>query len=278
MYRDNAGVYEFVIDANSKTPGTIIQSSPFDNLDVATQKYHAQPQKDRASHGNTVGWPDSADLMSDVGYHNMGTTTPQLRPRGVNSTDDHIVFSYNSQFRNGSNDINNKIPLPGDGIRSLAMEDEIYVKIWTAESIELLSGATSTLAYNPFSKQTNVSFGNLRTWPNDKDPASRTGFGVSEYVSNSIWDRILRAVNPFNIISAISNAASMASVNVVCAIWEKAANVVSDGCEEELHFKPTAAGTDHWLSEQMPEIDADGKVVMLGGYRGLDPALAVHFT
>ena len=109
VYREVNGVLEFVEDnaAGDKRPvaspqGYALQSSGY---------YAPKPQHERSTYSNTISFPESSELMSDVGYGNAGTSNPMLEPKGLNNNDGHFVFKYNSVWDNDENLFTTFVPI-----------------------------------------------------------------------------------------------------------------------------------------------------------------------
>ncbi len=158
IYREENGLKQFVVDKDSNDGRIVASESGF--ALHSSNYYHAKPQHERSYFNNTVGFPESAELMSEVGYGRLGTSTPMLRPAGLDSNDGHAVFKYNSQWWNGDNRIQLSVPVIS-GKHSVTSAEKLYLKIWTAESIEKRS--TVGPNPNPFSDETNLHYGHQRT-------------------------------------------------------------------------------------------------------------------
>ena len=281
VYRNVNGVPEFVDDLSTDIDGDMVGSPQ--GYAFSGGKFAPKPQHERPRHSNTVPWDESGFLMSGAGM-TMTTedskTDPQKHPQ-LNPNGDHIVFRYESLWRNGDNAIQERVPFY-DGKHSVTSDEPLTVKIWTAEMIEEIgSGSTSTNDLNPFGEGGNHTYLNLRTWPNADDPASRDGYAVDGHVSMSIWDRVIRAMHPDTWARAIAAPVGGVASSVACGIWERAANVQSDGCLNNREYR-VAPYPGYWLengSEGVPAMlkGNDGRVVRKG-YRGVDPDREIYFV
>ncbi len=284
VYREVNGVLEFVEDnaAGDKRP----VASPQGYALHSSGYYVPKPQHERSSYSNTVSFPESAELMADVGYGNVGTATPMLEPKGLNNNDGHYVFKYNSVWDNDENLFTQLVPVV-TGSNSVTSIEQLFVKVWTAEAIKKEPTAVSDpTVVSPWGNETDLDFTNWNSWPNENDISARDGFSVSGHQSRSIFDKILLRLRPMFWIAGITKPAIISSLDIACDAWSYGANVQSDGCQKNTRFPPHTEGSEHWLSEgsegvppmQMVNDDGTIKIPVPKGYEGVDADRQVFFT
>lgn len=279
LYREENGQKLFIDDLET---GGIVQSPGGWVYDESSKHYYPKPQHERPRWDNTLGFPLSAEMMSGVGYGRSGTSTPMLWPDGADSEKDHFVFRYNSKWDNGVDANVREIFVIG-GNHSIRSDEEVYLKVWTAQSIEKVDDTGTGDVVNPFSDNTNLKYTNWQTWPRSSDPASRVGYSVGRRLDESIWDRIVRRLNPMYWIGAVTRPAIFASMDIACGIWERAANVQSDGCVRHVSHAPHPRGSSGRLEEGSPGVAPMGRINPDGtpktaGYRGVETEREIFFT
>ena len=283
LYRLDGGNRVPVVD--QKANDRWVSSPDSFREDTVSHHLFPKPQHERSTFGNTVAYPQSAELMRGVGY-GLGTSTPSLLPQGGDDDDKHIVFKYNSSWYNGEGRIDAIVPIINLQKNSVDNKEPLFVKVWTAEAIEKLAAPVDQGLgeYNPFGLPTDKVFKNVRVWPHENSPTERAGYSVGGYTSNSIWDRIARRLNPIVWLDSLTRPAGLAAMNVACGIWARAVNVYSDGCETHHDFVSHVDGSDYWLANGSPgvtpmmTVDADGKHTRARGYGDVDPDREVYFT
>lgn len=285
LYREDGGQKVFIDDLET---GGIVQSPGGWAFDNASNHYFPNPQHERPTWDNKVSMPDSAELMAGLGYGSSGTSTPMFMPRlnsdGDPIDDDHIVFKYNSKWDNGVDANIRDIFIIG-GNHSVRSDEDVHLKIWTAQSIEKVSDANpDDVLPNPFSDKTDLRYVNWQTWPRSADPSARQGYSVGQRSDGSVWDRIVRRLNPMYWIGAVARPAIFASMDAACGIWERAANVQSDGCVRQFSYSPHSEGSSGRLEDGSPgvrpmgRITADGVDIRNSMYRGVEVEREVFFT
>ena len=287
IYRDENGQKVFVDDVEDTSANPRAVQSPWGYEQHGGSKFYAaRPQHERATHSNTVTFPDSEELMSGVGYGGgIGVDTPMLYPSGEDSNDRHIVFKYYSGWYNGDTRASaHSGLLTSAKDQSVKPDEPIWLKIWTAESIEQKPAHDPT-SVNPFGPPGNLSYGNPRVWPYSSDPASRHGFVVGRHVSDSIWDRVIRSMSFMYQLGRIVGPTGATGLNMACQTWGIAANVASDGCESPVQIiNYGLKDSDHLLqygSEDAPpksKLDDDGREARWRGFEGVEPEREVYFT